>query len=97
MCCEHSTEIVPIPNFLMPEKENRTVGLDPCIVVQIKALWDAGFYTLGCCCGHLESGPSVILDGGCIESDFIKAYKVLYRAEDQGREWRILQWRLVEC
>lgn len=97
MCLEHSTEVVSIPNFLMPEKEVRSVCLDPCIVNQIKALWDAGFYTLGCCCGHLESSPSVILEGGCIESDIMKAYKVLYRSEDKDREWRIMQWRLVEC
>ena len=43
---------VALPERICSWKERRTVCIDECIVEQIRALWEAGYETLGCCCGH---------------------------------------------
>ena len=39
----------------------RTVYVDECIATLIQALNDAGFHTLGACCGHGKEPASIIL------------------------------------
>lgn len=41
------------------------VGIDKCLVEEIKELWRYGITTTGCCCGHNQKPPYI----GVIESD----------------------------
>src|SRR5687768_14276985 len=94
--CKHGTEtVVAMPEWLEPEKQNRVLGLDSCIVDQITALWDLHIETLGCCCGHSKEEPSVIVPSSANADCIKRAIDVL--KSDEGRAWRVLQWRLVEA
>lgn len=72
MCSE--TTLVPIPPHLTWSLEHfdathpeygvdgggaKCFVIDSCIVEALKAVWAAGFKTIGCCCGH-GSGHGVI-------------------------------------
>lgn len=72
MCNE--VDLVPIPDFLEwsithfdpthPEYGVDSAGrkcfrIDACIAPALKAVWAAGYKTLGCCCGH-GGGSGVI-------------------------------------
>lgn len=48
-----------IPDHMHAYRSNRVkaglsgkVCIDPCIVVEIRGLWQNGIHTRGCCCGH---------------------------------------------
>lgn len=50
---------IPIPLHMESYRQARlkeglsdTVGIDCCIVDEIKYLWSLGIVTYGCCCGH---------------------------------------------
>lgn len=80
------------------DSESRLTYVDACIVDQIKALWAAGIWTRGCCCGHNGAwiplqweGPNVIISES---GDPEKALEVL-READPNRTWNVLQWQLV--
>lgn len=72
MC--HESTLVPIPEWATRARETfdpthpeygidkqgrQCFAIDSCIVPALLAVWDAGFKTTGCCCGH-ESGHGVI-------------------------------------
>lgn len=73
----------PRPHF---DFATKTVCVDACIADQIEALWLAGVFTKGCCCGHNKDYPSVFLHRA---ADAELAEKVL--AADI-RQWRVMFW-----
>ena len=60
-----------------------TVGVDECITSLVQALNNAGFETLGSCCGHGKIPASIILrvDGNSIE---IKARVFVTESKGEG-------------
>jgi hypothetical protein len=95
VCNQRNAVTVPLPPWIHPEKEVRSVSLDACIVKPITTLWAARVNTLGCCCGHFEEGPSVIVDGSLESLDLMRIADILRRC-DRSRKWAILQWRLTQ-
>ena len=92
--CKHGTEtVVDLPDWVHPEKGNRSVGLDLCITSTIQALWKAGIDTLGCCCGHGKENPSVVIPSN-MDTKTVQRAVAAIKAED-NRTWRILQWQLI--
>ena len=92
--CEWGEEIiVNLPDHINSDRDERTVSIDSCIVDQIQDLWLAGVTTLGCCCGHGKSAPSVIIDSGYSPLETARAFSVL--SADRERHWIIHQWRLI--
>ncbi|WP_306150660.1 hypothetical protein [Roseovarius sp. MMSF_3281] len=77
------TILDPRPYF---DFTTKTVCVDACIAEQIEALWRAGVWTRGCCCGHNKRGPEVFLDRA---EDARKAAEVL---AGDSREWKIMIW-----
>lgn len=74
--CTEST-LVPIPDFITPfefdpshpeygidEQGRRCFRIDSCIVPVLLAVWEAGFKTMGCCCGHGSGRGVISLDLG---------------------------------
>lgn len=46
---------LPRPQHMMGDRDSLqewTICIDKCLVDEIKALWAAGIWTTGCCCGH---------------------------------------------
>jgi len=86
--------VVDLPPEIVPERERRTVCVDECIVTQIQALWKAGVQTLGCCCGHGKSDPSVVIPSTYDPTATELAYRTLKKCDT--RRWEIYQWKLVE-
>lgn len=77
------------------DRPDRPVPVDACIAATVKAVWLAGYMTLGSCCGHggrVTPRPSLVLHGDV--RDFAGLRDLL--AEVDGREWELLQWQLVE-
>lgn len=86
--CDWGTEtILPMPEWLCLDKQNRTVCIDSCIADKIKTLWAAKIVTLGCCCGHGKESPSVVIEA---------SYRDYEKIKEIVPDWRILQWQLVE-
>ena len=53
---------VPFQEYTKRRKDAGLSGtscIDPCIVNEIRSLWDAGILTYGCCCGH-NKWPSFV-------------------------------------
>ena len=48
------------PEFGRDEDGYEALAIDACIAPAVSALWEAGFVTLGCCCGHTENGHAVV-------------------------------------
>lgn len=93
MCQSRTSEVIALPPNVDTSKEVRSVSLDRCLVPAIKAIWAAGFETLGCCCGHDKEPPSVIVANGHTDED-IKAVAEAILSVD-SRSWNVLQWRLT--
>lgn len=99
MCDRGEEAVVALPDWVVAEKQNRTVSIDKCIASVVTKLWDAGFATLGSCCGHGKEemkGPNVI----CPQS--YKKEKVDHMADllkkiDPDRSWTIFQWQLTSA
>ena len=91
------------PNYYFDwDNEAKNVSVDACIANQIRLLWANGIWTGGCCCGHngeffndqpYDGDPYVILDEG---EDPASAVALL-KQHDPNRNWRVLQWQLVEA
>jgi hypothetical protein len=45
----------------------KTVCIDACLVPEIKHLWNMGIRTQGCCCGHNEIDPHILVHKDDIE------------------------------
>lgn len=69
----------------------RTVCVDACIADQIKMLWENKIWTVGCCCGHGNMNPDVIISEGADPEEA----KCLLKKNDPNRKWDVLQWQLV--
>ena len=93
MCKWNTTDILDLPDHVCAWKENRTVCIDQCIVEQVKALWAAGYETLGSCCGHSKEGPSVIMAEGYAQEEITQ--KIVPTLATDSREWLIMQRRLA--
>lgn len=94
MCQSPNSEVVPLPDHIAPWKESRTVSLDRCIVEEIKAVWAAGFETLGCCCEHGKKiGPSLVVGEGYSSAEVEEIGAVLKQVD--ARPWTIFQWKLT--
>lgn len=52
------------PEFGIDEEGRQCFAIDSCIVSALKAVWAAGFKTLGCCCGHGQGSGVISLDLG---------------------------------
>lgn len=50
---------VELPVWMQKEVQPHRVTLDGCMVGVIQALWDAGYETIGSCCGHSDGEPYV--------------------------------------
>lgn len=61
MCLHGNYKIVKV---LSTSKKNNEVLIDACIADEIKALNSKGIVTLGCCCGHGNSGKAVEHENG---------------------------------
>jgi len=75
---------------LQPPFQERTVCVDYCIATAIQSLWLAGIVTRGCCCGHGDTPPSVVLD---VAGDGRHAAAIL---SADGRAWQVLAWMLTD-
>lgn len=89
MCDGHSDMTVPAPTWLRNEGRD-TVALDGCIADVVPRLWEMSVITLGSCCGHGASAPSLVL----AEDQSPKAAHLAIAAIDP-RTWEFYQWRLV--
>jgi hypothetical protein len=85
--------VVKLPEFMVEVIDKDTVCIDSCIVDTIMALWENEIITLGCCCGHNEERPSVVVQAREPHAHRVKT--VLERIGD-NRNWKILTWELVE-
>lgn len=86
---------VKLPDNICTWKENRTVCIDECIIKQIKILWENGYETLGCCCGHDKSpNPDLVISESYTKEDILKIKKIL--SDNDDRCWKIMQWNLIE-
>lgn len=91
MCDGHSTVTVPAPAWLRTEGRE-TVALDGCISEVVPELWEQGVVTLGSCCGHGASAPSLVL---AEEQSPFAARDAL--AAIDGRTWDLFRWQLVDA
>ena len=76
---------------LIPPAMRPWIDVDACIVGQVKALWNVGIETGGCCCSHngvLGPAPSVMILNA---RDAALARQVLMRT-DPDRPWQITCW-----
>lgn len=70
----------PRPFF---DSATKTVCVDPCIASTILRLWSRGVWTEGCCCGHNQDYPSVII----ASLEMAESAAVVLR--EDGRTWRV--------
>lgn len=93
MCAHGEQETMAMPGWLR-EATGRTqpdVSIDRCIAPVLRSLWHRRIATLGCCCGHGETEPSLIIPSG---DDPHRAQRHLDEI-DPDRDWQIGQWRLM--
>lgn len=95
-------EILDLPEHLKDTRNNKTVCIDKCIVPVIKALWDEGFCTSGCCCGHNKTNPSIIFHNYVREyidkneSDAINKIRAIISKVDK-RTFDLYMWKLTKA
>jgi hypothetical protein len=98
--CEHGQEsVVKLPPLVDKGKENRTVSIDSCILLNMRYLWENAVDTCGCCCGHGQNNPSIILPEEYNKSQIKRVAKLLAtcdKGEGVKRTWDIYQWQLVK-
>ena len=73
----------------------KKVCVDACIAKEIEALWEAGIWTRGSCCGHNGEYGNVNVVVAKRE-DPEETAEVLEEV-NPNREWDVLQWQLVKC
>jgi hypothetical protein len=93
MCIWGNEVVIELPESIDKGKEHRTVSIDSCIAKDISELWDHGYSTLGCCCGHFKCNPSVVIDSGYSDKQ-VKRIKKIF--EKSGKSWDVMQWKLVK-
>jgi len=80
--------VLPLPDWVDPKKEVRTVSIEPCIVGVILYLWVRKVNTFGCCCGHNKENPDITIGQEHKNYDEIRNWI----REVDDREWDIFQW-----
>jgi len=67
--CYAQQVLLDIPPHMEAYKQARLkndmtpqISIDPCIVEEIKWLWEQGIITYGCCCGHNKFESMVNVD-----------------------------------
>jgi len=66
--------------------DGKPMGIDKCIVEEIKYIWSWGVKTTGCCCGHnIQEGYIGVIDKD-IEIMKRGGYKVLIDKNNLGNE-----------
>ncbi len=95
MCKWDTSEILHLPDGIATHRQNRDVGIDACISHVIQHLWNNGISTKGCCCGHSNRSPDVIIEEGDGDNNIHRIETLIKEVDfDMGRKWSILQWRL---
>lgn len=93
-CADGAIVMIPSEIFKHTCRENQEVTIDPCILRVIEYLWDDGWVTLGCCCGHNKAAPSIVLAESYND---IEVREIKNRiASIDNRRWELMQWRLIE-
>lgn len=91
--CDIGQIVLALPDGIDPDKEARSVNVDACIALPIQHLLNASVQTRGCCCGHGEAKPSIILSQECKDVDILEALLLLSKVDE--RDWDVFQWQLV--
>lgn len=86
--------ILKLPKYLAKYRPNNphTVCIDKCIVDVILKLWEHQIITLGCCCGHGEERPSLVIGTDYEEHSYSKIKDIIKTVDE--RDWELLQWQL---
>lgn len=92
--CKGQHVVLVLPDYIDPGKENRTITCDACIQEVIKFLWNVEWQTRGCCCGHGERNPSIVIPEGYTDLDALKLKRLLQSIDP--RTWDVYQWRLTK-
>lgn len=85
--------LMPMLVSITPDGKHtyKDVAIDACIAPVIKRLWEKGVHTIGSCCGHGNSSPSIVLSEG------VDNYKQIreWIKEVDDRWFELSQWRRV--
>lgn len=87
------TPLVPLIAPAWAERD-RPIGIDACIAHVIVHLWARHIVTRGCCCGHNQAAPSLVLEEGASEDTAMKVRQLIAEVDD--RRWTLYAWRLTE-
>lgn len=92
--CEWGTNVVlMLPDWWSDYRNNQSVSIDSCLADTMQGLWDHDVVTLGCCCGHGKSRPSIVLNNDPTMPD--ECRRALADIGDD-RNWLLYQWQLVD-
>ncbi len=83
--------IVPEIIWNYMDSHSGYICVDKCIVKVIEHLWKNYVVTLGSCCGHNRTNPSVIVRENCPEKEVEKIREIIAEVDD--RDWEICTWR----
>lgn len=86
-------ELLELPIGIVPDRKGRFVCVDKCIAETIRWLWFNNIQTLGCCCGHNEDPPSVVVESGYTLDDAENIRSLIAEVDD--RTWIIYKWQLT--
>lgn len=87
--------VLPRPAFLRDGERVNGVPVDACLAKVIQHLWDHNVVTLNSCCGHggqVDDKPSIILGQAEYKLETIR--KLIAEVDD--RDFKLLQWKLIE-
>lgn len=87
---DQKTEAVGLVPFW---DKNAVISVDACIAPVIKHLWEKEIMTLGSCCGHNKTLPSIVVFDNLDKEDARKIREII--SEVDGRTWSILSWVLT--
>lgn len=96
-CRSYNLGIGTVPEVVLPKppwsSRDEGIAVDACIANVVQAVWDAGFVTLGSCCGHGIEGPELVLGDSVQAHDVPEIERIIARHDT--RRWTLLQWQLV--
>ena len=58
--------VVDLPVFMLPYHRYSKVGIDNCILKEIKELWKLKVETIASCCGHNKVKGSIVVHSNSI-------------------------------